>query len=673
MNLVNVNILRADSLYLWENEEEYHQMSLFEEIEEPKYTYENIGNLITKNEIVNHNNAVSFFKRKFGVIIMNPPYLGIRKMKTEVADFLKTYYPQNYFNLFEAFIVRAYALLEDNGICGFVGTDTFMTLESYENLRMLLLNKTKINRIEQIGNVFDGPTVNAVIMIWEKNKKNKEHEVICKSETSQFKYESKMLQQQFKAIKGYPIIPTLTEHVADIFKKNKTLVEYAEIKQGMISGNNKRYLRYRWEVPEAMIGSRFYPYANGGGYSKYANDIVEYIDYEDDGRILKEDAKQKYGSSSRTIKNVNYFFRPGITYSPIGGNTFSARKLPMNCIFSDKGPCIFSSQVNEIFLLGYANSKIFNYFIKLLNPTIGFAISDIERVPFRVPKRELEKKVVGIVNRILEIKEFVMGFDKKSDFFHETEIEYGFKEGAVDIESAYHIYREKYNALCDEVNGLQEELDGLFYDIYNMSSSERKLIEENITGKIIIKDDVSSIEKACMNYLRFLVYSAMVDSESRLYTEEDLLHIIQQKVENAFDSGYQIIEEIEKIINKRIQDVISSGTKIDGSTEKFAGTSTKDMYEPLIIAKKIGGSGKRTVNIYWATQKFLLEFDDNKKYAMQNEIRRLNDEVFMPKLYKNKIYIQDNSLSQREIKKIEKDISLYEECVKTLENWKVVD
>lgn len=672
LNLINVNILRADSLYPWETEEEFHQMSLFEEYEEPQYTYENIGNLITRNEMLNHNNAVSFFSNKFGVIIMNPPYLGIRKMKPEVADFLKTYYPKNYFNLFEAFIVRAYELLENKGICGFVGTDTFMTLDSYENLRILMLQKTRINRIKQIGNVFDGPTVNAVIMIFEKNKDNKNHKVICKSETSQFKYESAILQQQFKIIKGYPIIPTLTNHIADIFKKSKTLVEYADIKQGMISGNNKRYLRYRWEIPKDLIGKRFFPYANGGGYSKYANDIVEYIDYEDDGRILKEDAKQKYGSASRTIKNVNYFFRPGITYSPIGGNTFSARKLPKDCIFSDKGPCIFSSQINEIYLLGYANSKIFNYFIKLLNPTIGFAIADIERVPFKEPKKDLNNSVIQMVSRIVDIKEFIIGFDKKSDFFHETEIQYGIDQGATTIEEAYNLYSQKYMELCDETDRLQEELDNIFYDIYNISEEEKSIIEENITGRIISQEDVASIEKTCLSYLRYQAYCVM-SKETRLYTVEDLVKEIEHIIEEQFDNGYQIIEEIEDILGKKIKEVISSGVKVDGINEKFAGTSTSDLYEPLILANKLAGTGKNTISVFWATQSFLIEYEENKKYSLQNEIRRMTDEIFMPKLLKTKNILQNDSLSKSDISKLEKEVKLYEDCVKTLENWKVVD
>ncbi|MBP3504968.1 MAG: N-6 DNA methylase [Lachnospiraceae bacterium] len=673
LNLYNVNILMADSLYPWETEEEYQQLSLFEEVNEPKLTSENIGRLISEREKINHNNAISFYKQKFDVIIMNPPYLGIRKMKEETALFLKQYYPKNYFNLFEAFVVRAYELLDDKGICGFVGTDTFMNLDSYENLRHLLVNKTKLLKIEQLGNVFDGPTVNAVIMIWEKSKDNKEHYVLCKSDSVQFKYERCLKQVHFKAIKGYPIIPTLTEHIAQIFKKSKTLSEYAEIKQGMISGNNKRYLRYKWEIPKEMIGNRFFPYANGGGYSKFSNDIVEYIDYEDNGRILKEDAKRKYGSASRTIKNVDYFFKPGITYSPIGGNNFSARKLPEDCIFSDKGPCIFSKNISDMYLLGFANSKIFNYLIKLLNPTIGFAISDIERVPFINPSKEVEERVIILTKEVVEKKQFALGFNIHSDFFHHTEIEFGFTNGAKSICEAYRTYESCYWKLCDELEIMQDELDDIFYDLYRITQDEQVVIEQSITGKVLEKADVCSKEEACLNYIRGVVKRILDEDGTKLYTVEEVHTLITTYLEKEHKEGYLIIEEVENILGKGLAEIINCGGKINGSNKKFAGTSAKDLNEPFIVYKNLAGTGKNQINIFWLSYKFLLEYEENKRYAMQNEIRRLTNEVYLPKLQRAKEKLQVEGLSASDKKNLQKEVSLYEECVKTLENWKVVD
>ncbi len=116
---------------------------------------------------------------------MNPPYLGIRKMKKENADFLKEYYPNNYINLFEAFVVRALEILVKNGVCGYVSSNTFLTLSSHESIRSSLLTKTQIRYLENVGNVFDGPTVNASIMIFKNCKPNSDSTIVCIHENNE--------------------------------------------------------------------------------------------------------------------------------------------------------------------------------------------------------------------------------------------------------------------------------------------------------------------------------------------------------------------------------------------------------------------------------------------------------------------------------------------------------
>ena len=51
----------------------------------------------------------------------------------------------------------------------------------------------------------------------------------------------------------------------------------------------------------------------------------------------------------------------------------------------------------------------------------------------------------------------------------------------------------------------------------------------------------------------------------------------------------------------------------------------------------------------------------------------ITDEVYLFKLQRVKEKMQDISLSDFDMKKLEKDLIILEECVKTLENWKVVD
>ena len=84
INLYKTNILQTSSLYKWENEqEEYVQMSLFEElqdIKEKKYTVEDIGQSITNRINYESDVAKKLFKKKFDVIVMNPPFVDTRNM-----------------------------------------------------------------------------------------------------------------------------------------------------------------------------------------------------------------------------------------------------------------------------------------------------------------------------------------------------------------------------------------------------------------------------------------------------------------------------------------------------------------------------------------------------------------------------------------------------------------
>ncbi|MCI8991138.1 MAG: N-6 DNA methylase [Eubacterium sp.] len=665
LNLYNVNILMANSLYLWETEEEYHQMSLFEEEEsfmEKEFSSEDIGRLISNRNVGMHNTAIRYFRQNFEIIVMNPPYLGIRKMKPEVSKFLKKYYPKNYINLFEAFLVRALQLLGKNGVCGFIGSDTFLTVNSHRNIRETLLKQSSIIEINETGKVFDGPTVDSVVMLLMNKKPLKSNEFLYVNDEK--KVCKKLKQSDFLQIEGFPIILKITPKIGKIFTESTLMGKCVDIKQGMISGNNKKYLRYKWEVPSNMRGKRFFPYANGGGYAKYANSILEYIDWDNNGRELKADAKRKYGNESRTIKNTDYFFRGGVTYSCIGGHNFSARNYPEGCIFSDSGPCVFSNDIDKMYILGYMNSKIINYLAVLLNPSVGFRIGDVERIPFIRLNSKLEQKIIDISREMVEIQEFVQGFDYISDFYHESELEYGFMNGAQTIEEAYIIYSGKMKELVSRAKEKDRELNYIFYNAFDMDSDEIEVIEEEIQTVICDENDIKSIQCATFNYVKAIIKNYLRESnERKICTKRDLVQIIYIELERIFgNNAYKIAEEIETVLNSTIDAVIGAGCKVDGIRKNIYGKNTKDLVEPYIQGKIIGGTGKNAITLYWYTEHFILEYDDNCKYSMQNEIRRITDEIFVPTLIK----LKEKESSQKEIE-------LYETCIKTLENWKVVD
>ena len=119
-------------------------------------------------------------------------------------------------------------------------------------------------------------------------------------------------------------------------------------------------------------------------------------------------------------------------------------------------------------------------------------------------------------------------------------------------------------------------------------------------------------------------------------------------------------------------DVIKNGAKAGAKNVPFSGEDDS-MDEPLLLSKKQYGRGNKKVSVYWYREDFLFALGEAKRYALQNEIRRISTEDYSPKLQriKEKIVVFDGKKS--ELKTLEKEVSVLEECIKTLENWKVVD
>ncbi len=688
LNLFNMNILKANSLYRWENdEEEFVQISFFDieiDFTEKQYKSEDIGKYISAQKRIAKRDARLFFKNRFNIIVMNPPYSGLRKLDEDTAKFLKDYYPRNYHNLFEAFVERATELICKRGYIGFISSDSFLTLESHTNLRTMILDKTYIHMIVNLGaGVFEGPAVKSAILIFsdEKNYKKlswamnalkwKNSQYIDKYLDSEIKYS--FLQSEFKKIALYPFLYDVSNNLIQKLITIKPFGDYVEIKQGMITGDNARFLKLKWEIPNDQLNQNWYKYAKGGGYSKFANNIFDYIYWANDGKEIKAFAKKKYGSETRTIKNQSYFFREGITYSDITSeNVFSGRYLPPDCIFDVKGSCIFSDTINNLYLLGFINSKFVNYILKKFNPSPSFQVCDMLRVPYKVPDRESEQLIINITGKAKEIKEFLLGFNYLSDFYHEVELVYGFNNGARTVNEGYEIFTNKYYELEDELNNIQQEIDQVVYKIYEVGEQDIKTIEEEFPHIAQKPNKDYDIKKVVLNYIRAVAKDVLIAGSPKLYLDTELETLIKLQIEKAFENGYGIVEEIEAILEKPIIDIIRSGAKIGSSNITLAGKGSKDLEEPLLQQKVLAGSGANKQVIIWHLTHFLLEFEEDKKYVMQNEIRRLGNDIFKPRLQVVKSKLQ-NSTSSSERKELEKQEKILTDCVKAIESWKVIN
>ena len=164
---------------------------------------------------------------------------------------------------------RANELCIRNGNIGFIASDTFMSIQSFEYIREQFL-KRKIRKIVRLGlNVFDGPLVHAVIFIYQNTEVKCNNIEILDLRNEEDKeghlFDIPLLKEQseFSKIKGTPFIYEMSEKLWENISQSKTIAEtsfFDDILTGLQTGNVKKYTKYKWEVPEQEIGKTWLIY-----------------------------------------------------------------------------------------------------------------------------------------------------------------------------------------------------------------------------------------------------------------------------------------------------------------------------------------------------------------------------------------------------------------------------
>ena len=90
-----------------------------------------------------------------------------------------------------------------------------------------------------------------------------------------------------------------------------------------------------------------------------------------------------------------YWYKEGITYTSLTSGMTGFRYLQDNGIFDIKGPSIID--VKELwYCLGFFNTCISDYYLKLLNPTITIQVKDVKNIPIiidEIKKEDINRKV----------------------------------------------------------------------------------------------------------------------------------------------------------------------------------------------------------------------------------------------------------------------------------------
>ena len=287
----------------------------------------------------------------------------------------------------------------------------------------------------------------------------------------------------FKKIPGSPIAYWLTDKFINIFKncslfKDKNLSP----RLGMATGGNDVFLKIWSEVSLCKCGFnipnreiakksnfKWFPYNKGGEYRRWYGNQEYLVNWENDGFKLQT-TKTPDGKRIKAHNfNLDYIFKPSVTWSFIGSSYFSARYSPTGAIFDVAGSSVFPKEEDIPFILGMMDSCLSSYILSAVNPTSNFQVGNIAGLPLASATPEKKSKIISIATTLIKIaKEDWDTYETSWNFKINPLVKEFRKDAQKSLEETVKQLQQEYNNIALKTQQLEEQNNQAFIELYGL-------------------------------------------------------------------------------------------------------------------------------------------------------------------------------------------------------------
>lgn len=465
-----------------------------EEIEEDISIYREI----VLSQLVPLIRCAEVLSMRYDVVITNPPYLGLRNIGAKTLTYIQNNYPDSKNDFFAVFIDRCIEITKVWGKTALVTAESWLSLSSFEKIRMRILNETTVNSMAHLGEgAFDagfgtvafslskGYIDEYVGIYYKLNdfETGEEKENVLLEKNKEFSYCAK--QKDFSLIPGAAVSYWVSQKLFDSFVKYTPLGEIAEPRQGLTTCDNDRFMRLWYEVPfvniklhcksteeTEVIPEKWYPYNKGGEPRKWYGNNDYVVNWQYDGTEVKAFVASKYVSYTRTVKNIPYYFRKGLTWSAIA-KKYAVRAYDEGFIFADKGQAVFATEGQYYYLCGLMNSKYTDAILAIISPTLDFNCGYIKKIPILFNDVHSERIEKLVKESIALSKIDWDSFEGSWDF-----VSHPFVGKFSSIAEAYAQWKKECENRFYTLKANEEELNRIFIDIYGLHNELNPEVED---------------------------------------------------------------------------------------------------------------------------------------------------------------------------------------------------
>ena len=448
--------------------------------------------------------------QRYHVVVANPPYMGRGAMNPSVSTFANKEYSLGKADLFSMFIERTLKLIVHRGFGGMVTMQSWMFLPSFQKIRECIVHKHHINSLIQIGyNSF--PELNSKIaqacaFVISNGKQSTRGSYFDLNDAPQSADKEQVLlgqiavgkqylvnQEAFSRMPGCPIAYAASSKVLDHFILADQLGSHVDIKFGMRTGDNERFLRQWFEVSlrKVAIGIesitdftskklKWLPFVKGGPFRRWYGNHEYLVNWENNGEEIKTNTQLTYPDIENVIEwkitNEGDYMREGLTWSRISSKDFGVRLMPKGFIFSDAGCACFSKDSLEL-PLSFMSSSLASFLLKLINPTLTFQVGDIKSLPYQNLSSAASDIAKGLVRSLVSLSRHDWdNFETSWDFRDQPLLRPGLK-GAT-LEASWRNWEAQSTAAIRRMQELETENNRLFIAAYGLDGELQPEVPE---------------------------------------------------------------------------------------------------------------------------------------------------------------------------------------------------
>ena len=396
--------------------------------------------------------------QKYDFIVGNPPYIDVKRMDKITKSICKKYYPdvaKGKFDVYACFLKLSTEMLSQTGKLGFIIPNKFLSSQYAKSLRKEFLEKDLIQQIVDLSHkkVFQ-PAVYPIILTLNKSKDKENHiELVTDVEIEDL--DSQSLIQKIYRIK------------TDIFKKteNKTIffpnITYTLLLDKIFKESHYSLgdlIKFRWTISFHRKGLRkqfVYPERKGknpvkfiGGKEFGGNREVERYSINWRGYWIDYD-REKAKNLRNNFLDIDYFLRKKIIIcqhalrirATIDSSGFVCKDIFLIGHLTDTANKL---GISLEFILGILNSKLYSFIYdimysgtEIMGKYLHYLPMYLHDLPVKISISETNKKLTKNVEAML-------------------------------------------NNDSNEVKGIDDNIDQLVYNLFEITDDEMILIAEHI-------------------------------------------------------------------------------------------------------------------------------------------------------------------------------------------------